>query len=93
MLGLALLFFIIAIVAGILGFTCVMLAAAGIAKIIFFIFLILLLITLLMNVVRKLDSTVDPRLSGNTGILGWAVAFFVVALIAGFFGFIRRWRS
>ena len=52
MLGWALGFLIIALIAGVLGFGGIAGAAAGIAKIIFFIFLILLVISLIANAVR-----------------------------------------
>jgi uncharacterized membrane protein YtjA (UPF0391 family) len=53
MLYWALVFFIVAIVAGILGFGGIALAAAGIAKILFFIFLIVFLVTLIMGLGRR----------------------------------------
>ena len=49
MLYYALVFLIIALVAGVLGFTGVYVAAAGIAKILFFVFLVLFLVSLLMG--------------------------------------------
>ncbi|MGH9684670.1 MAG: DUF1328 family protein [Candidatus Acidiferrales bacterium] len=53
MLRWAIAFFIIALVAAILGFGGIAMAAAGIAKIIFFIFLILFLAALLGGLVRR----------------------------------------
>ena len=53
MLRWALGFFIIAIVAAIFGFGGIAVAAAGIAKILFFIFLVLFLVALLGGVVRR----------------------------------------
>jgi len=53
MLRWALAFFIVALVAALLGFTGVALAAAGIAKILFFIFLILFLVTLVGHLLRR----------------------------------------
>jgi len=47
MLQWALTFLIIALVAGLLGFTGIYVAAAGIAKILFFIFLVLFLVSLI----------------------------------------------
>lgn len=47
MLGWAIAFFIISIIAAIFGFTGVATAAAGIAKIIFFVFVALFIITLI----------------------------------------------
>ena len=46
MLSWALTFFIVAIIAAVLGFTTIAGAAAGIAKILFFIFLVLFIISL-----------------------------------------------
>jgi uncharacterized membrane protein YtjA (UPF0391 family) len=53
MLRWALAFFIIALVAAILGFGGIAVAAAGIAKILFFIFLVLFLVALLGGLVRR----------------------------------------
>src|SRR6202023_489799 len=65
MLRWALGFFIVALIAGLLGFTGISLAAAGIAKILFYLFLILFLVTLMGHLLRRsctslelLDSTV-----------------------------------
>ena len=53
MLAWTLIFFIFAIVAAVFGFTGVALAAAGIAKILFFIFLAVFVITLVMSLFRR----------------------------------------
>jgi len=53
MLYWALVFLIVAIVAGLLGFGAVAFAAAGIAKLLFFLFLILFVISLVMHVGRR----------------------------------------
>jgi uncharacterized membrane protein YtjA (UPF0391 family) len=53
MLRWALTFFIVALVAALLGFTSVALAAAGIAKILFYIFLILFLVTMAGHLFRR----------------------------------------
>jgi uncharacterized membrane protein YtjA (UPF0391 family) len=53
MLYYSLVFLAIAIVAGILGFGAVSFAAAGIAKILFFVFLILFLVGLVTHVSRR----------------------------------------
>jgi uncharacterized membrane protein YtjA (UPF0391 family) len=53
MLRWALAFFIIALVAAIFGFGGIAVAAAGIAKILFFIFLVLFLVALLSGLVRR----------------------------------------
>lgn len=53
MLRWALAFFIIAIVAAIFGFGGIAVAAAGVAKILFFLFLVLFLVALLGGLVRR----------------------------------------
>lgn len=53
MLYYALVFFLIAIVAAVFGFGGVSVAAAGIAKILFFLFLVIFLVTLVMGVARR----------------------------------------
>jgi len=53
MLRWALGFFIFALVAAVLGFTGIAVAAAGIAKILFYLFLILFLITMVSHLLRR----------------------------------------
>jgi uncharacterized membrane protein YtjA (UPF0391 family) len=53
MLRWALAFFVIAIIAAVFGFGAIAVAAAGIAKILFFIFLVLFLVALLGGLVRR----------------------------------------
>jgi len=53
MLRYALIFLVIAIIAGILGFGGVAFAAAGIAKILFGVFLVLFLVGLIMHLSRR----------------------------------------
>jgi len=53
MLRWALIFLVVAIVAGIFGFAGVMIAAAGIAKLLFYLFLVLFLVSLVMGLVRR----------------------------------------
>jgi uncharacterized membrane protein YtjA (UPF0391 family) len=53
MLRWALAFFIVALVAALLGFTGVALAAAGIAKILFYIFLVLFLFAMVGHLLRR----------------------------------------
>ncbi len=53
MLGWALAFFLIAIVAAIFGFGGIAVASAGIAKILFFLFLVIFLVTLILGVARR----------------------------------------
>jgi uncharacterized membrane protein YtjA (UPF0391 family) len=52
MLYYALLFLIVAIVAGLLGFGAIAFAAAGIAKILFFIFIVLFLVSVVAHLTR-----------------------------------------
>jgi uncharacterized membrane protein YtjA (UPF0391 family) len=49
----AIAFFIIAILAAVLGFTGISVAAAGIAKILFYIFIVLFLISLVGGLMRR----------------------------------------
>ncbi len=49
MLSWALVFLIVALVAALFGFTSVYVAAAGIAKVLFFVFLVLLIVSLLIG--------------------------------------------
>jgi uncharacterized membrane protein YtjA (UPF0391 family) len=53
MLRWALAFFVIALVAAVLGFGGIAVAAAGIAKLLFFVFLVLFLVALLGGLVRR----------------------------------------
>jgi uncharacterized membrane protein YtjA (UPF0391 family) len=53
LLGWAILFFIIALIAALFGFTEIAVAAAGIAKILFFIFIILFVVLLVAHAVRR----------------------------------------
>jgi uncharacterized membrane protein YtjA (UPF0391 family) len=53
MLRWALGFFIVALIAGLLGFTGISLAAASIAKILFYLFLVLFLVTLMGHLLRR----------------------------------------
>jgi len=53
MLGWAVGFFIVALIAAVFGFTGIALAAAGIAKILFFIFLVLFLVSLVGHLFRR----------------------------------------
>ena len=52
MLGWALTFLVVALIAGVLGFTTIAGTAIGVAKILFFVFLILFVVSLVMNMVR-----------------------------------------
>jgi uncharacterized membrane protein YtjA (UPF0391 family) len=53
MLGWALAFFLIAIVAAVFGFGGIATASAGIAKILFFLFVVIFLVTLIMGMARR----------------------------------------
>jgi uncharacterized membrane protein YtjA (UPF0391 family) len=53
MLYWALVFFIVALVAGLLGFGGISSASAGVAQILFFIFLVVFLVSLVMGLVRR----------------------------------------
>jgi uncharacterized membrane protein YtjA (UPF0391 family) len=53
MLRWTLLFLVVAIVAGIFGFAGVMVAAAGIAKLLFYVFLVLFVFSLAMSIVSR----------------------------------------
>jgi uncharacterized membrane protein YtjA (UPF0391 family) len=53
MLRWALIFFVVALVAALFGFGGIALAAAGVAKILFYLFLILFLITLVGHLLRR----------------------------------------
>lgn len=52
MLGWALTFLVVALVAAVLGFTSIVGAAMGIAKILFVVFLVLFAVSLVMHLVR-----------------------------------------
>jgi uncharacterized membrane protein YtjA (UPF0391 family) len=53
MLSWALMFFIVALLAAVFGFTGIALAAAGVAKILFYLFLVLFLISLIGGLVKR----------------------------------------
>jgi len=53
MLRWALGFFIVALIAAVLGFSGIALAAAGIAKILFYVFLVLFLASLVSHLLRR----------------------------------------
>ena len=53
MLYWAFVFLVIALVAGLLGFTGIYVAAAGIAKVLFFVFIVLFLVSLLAGGFRR----------------------------------------
>ena len=53
MLRWALGFFIVALIAAVLGFTGIAVAAAGIAKILFFVFLVLFLFSIVAHLLKR----------------------------------------
>lgn len=53
MLHWALTFLVVALIAGLLGFTDIAVAAAGIAKVLFYVFLVLFLASLFMGMMRR----------------------------------------
>ena len=52
MLSWALVFLVVALIAGLLGFTSIAGAAVGVAKILFFVFLVLFVVSLVLHLVR-----------------------------------------
>ncbi len=52
MLGWALTFLVVALIAGVLGFTTIAGASIAIAKLVFYVFLILFVVSLIMNFIR-----------------------------------------
>ena len=53
MLYYAIVFFIVALIAALFGFTGIAAGAVGIAKILFFVFILLFVVSLLMGVMRR----------------------------------------
>jgi uncharacterized membrane protein YtjA (UPF0391 family) len=53
MLRMAIAFFVIALIAAVLGFSGIAIATAGIAKILFYIFLVLFLLSLVSHLIRR----------------------------------------
>ena len=62
MLTWAIIFFVLAIAAGILGFGGIAFAAAGIAKFLFVVFVILFVGSLIFRLAKKGDDIVDENL-------------------------------
>lgn len=83
----ALLFFMLALIAGVLGFAGVMVASVEIAQILFFIFLILFVFSLVLFILRIMGEAISHTLKGGTNMLAWIFTFFIVAIIAGLLGF------
>jgi uncharacterized membrane protein YtjA (UPF0391 family) len=52
MLGWALTFLVVALIAAVLGFTTIAGAAMGVAKILFYVFVVLFVVSLIMHLVR-----------------------------------------
>lgn len=87
MLGLSLLFFLVAIIASVFGYTHLMVGATEIGKILFIIFLILFFISLVLQLLKKMKFTITQNLRGRNDMLGWVLMFLIIALIAGLLGF------
>ena len=83
----ALLFFVLALIAGILGFSDVMVASIGIAQVLFLIFFILFIFSLVLFILRKMGEAVSDTLKGGSNMLAWILTFFIIALVAGLLGF------
>ena len=83
----AFLFFVLALIAGLLGFTDVMVASVGIAQVLFLIFFILFFFSLVLFILRKMGEAVSQTLMGGTNMLAWILTFFIIALVAGLLGF------
>lgn len=62
MLSWALTFFVLAIIAGVLGFGGIASASAGIAKILFVVFIILFVASFFFKAAGKADSMIDQNL-------------------------------
>src|SRR3989338_1442275 len=84
----AFLFFVLALIAGLLGFTDVMVASVGIAQVLFLIFFILFVFSLVLFILRKMGEAVSQTLMGGTNMLAWILTFFIIALVAGVFCFL-----
>ena len=65
MLSWALVFLVVALIAGLLGFTSIAGAAVGVAKILFFVFLVLFVVSAIMHMVRGRRSG-KPRSANRT---------------------------
>ena len=53
MLNWALMFFVVALLAALFGFTGIAIASAGVAKILFYLFLVLFLVSLIAGLARR----------------------------------------
>ncbi len=87
MLGLVILFLLLSIIAGILGFTVLMATAAEIAIILFVIFLIFFVVSLILQILRSMELTIAGNLQGRHDMLRWILVFLIIAIIAGIFSF------
>ena len=83
----AFLFFVLALIAGLFGFTDVMVSSVEVAQILFFIFLVLFIFSLVLFILRKMGEAIFYTLKGGTNMLAWIFTFFIVAIIAGLLGF------
>lgn len=64
MLSWSLTFFVLAVMAAVLGFSGIAAAATSIAKILFFIFLVLFVSTFFFKAVRVMDDEVEKNIPG-----------------------------
>lgn len=83
----ALLFFVLALIAGLLGFADIMTASAQVAQLLFFIFLVLFIFSFVLFVMRKMGEAIFYTLKGRTSMLAWIFTFLIVSVIAGLLGF------
>ncbi len=62
MLSWSLTFFVLAVIAALFGFTSIAVAAAGIAKVLFFVFIVLFVASFFFRVADKIDAEIDKSL-------------------------------
>jgi len=82
MLGWALTFLVVALIAGVLGFTTIAGAAIGIAKLVFYVFLLLFVVSLIMNFVRGRGAVFSVRERGMAGANRGEVLIMLKSFIA-----------
>jgi len=83
----ALFFLGMAIIAGLLGYTNIMVSFVDIAQISFFLFLVLFVFSISLFFLQKMKQVIVPIFKGGTSVLAWTITFFVVSIIAGILGF------
>ena len=69
MLYYALLFLVVALIAGFLGFGGIAFAAAGIAKILFFVFLVVFIVTLIMHLAKVVNYGLEAKLEADAELI------------------------